>query len=367
MNRRQISGVVAVVLAVLGVPVLSFGQGPPVGPAPVAPVANPGPHVPVTVVVSLDGVAAKLLQGLQAPPGPPLPPPPGPAVFPGKKKGLLQKIREKKPLQTLVAKQLEALSQPVNLGGNLWLSLNLDEVVFQGFDFNLGTKQLTVPLAVHLEPMLVLSKTPPPPRPLPQFAFGKEMPPPAPGGTPLNIFLKIDPKMLPQVLPAETNENLVQYGIDCAKIGFSQQPGPGGPKVTVTVPLQKPVAAKLTIWFTPQVKKNVLTFLNPDCTVTLPDPAPKEADAIKLALQKVTQETIRALVISKFKSAAVDFSPHLKKLAGLPLAPAPGGPPPKVQAALTNLHVAALGVEDNHLVVRIGGVVAPGGIVIFAP
>src|SRR5262249_40897529 len=130
MSAPRIS-VCAMILGVLSLPAMGFGQGPapqpPPGfgpvPLPPAPVAAPGPYVPVTVVLSLDALNGKALQAL--PPAPLPPPPPGPGVFPGKKPGgLLDKIREKKPLQKLLAalgdkqevlKELEKISRPVNL------------------------------------------------------------------------------------------------------------------------------------------------------------------------------------------------------------------------------------------------------------
>src|SRR5690348_15840512 len=92
MRGQRIFGVVAV--CILAVPVVVFGQGQPAGPTPT-------PHVPVTVILSMDALKGKAMQEL---PPPPPPPPPGPGVLPGKKPGgLLQKIREKKPLQKLLA------------------------------------------------------------------------------------------------------------------------------------------------------------------------------------------------------------------------------------------------------------------------
>src|SRR5262249_35267647 len=157
------------ILCVFGMPAAGIAQPQP---APSL-VAAQGHYVPITVVLSLDAVGAKALQELQAPPpapapgvvpafaaqppaGGPQPPPPGTVqIFGGKKKGgLLDKIREKKPLQKLLAalggqqdlaKGLEKITQPVNIGNDLWLSLNLHEIVFIGVDIG-GVKDLTVHL-----------------------------------------------------------------------------------------------------------------------------------------------------------------------------------------------------------------------------
>jgi hypothetical protein len=340
-------------------PVLAWGQG-----TPPVPKAGPQHYVPVTVVLNLEGL--KILDFLPA-----VPPPPLPGFKP--KGGLLQKIRDKKPLQKLFAllaerkdlvKELDKLAQPVNVGDDLWLNLNLREVVFTGVDIDLGKKAATVHLAAQLAPVLVLTKDRPAPPALPQLTLNKDLPPPPPGGTPIDIVLKIDPPALPNILPPETKDELAKYGIDSADITFAQKSTGAAQKLIVSVPMQKPLPATLTVWFTPKVKENILTFIEPDCTVTVLKNKDKPDDSVQKTLTKLTQEAIRSLVTGRLKSAEVDFTPHIKKMANLPLGqPAEGGPA-KIHAPISNLRVENLGAENNHLVLHISGLVAKGGIVI---
>jgi hypothetical protein len=149
------------------------------------PAVKETPFVPVTLVLDLTAVKGKLFQ-----PGPAVPPPPGialapqpgpqpvvpaqpgPIFQPGPGK-LLDKIREKKPLQKIlgglaaglnVAQELEKLSNPVSLGDNLWLTMNLKEVVVQGVNVQ-GLNQAIIQLAARLEPTVVVSKDKPTPLP----------------------------------------------------------------------------------------------------------------------------------------------------------------------------------------------------------
>lgn len=391
IERKIIGGVVATLFLVSGLALAQVPGQPvfPPQPIPGQPVVVPQAHyVPITIVLSVDAVKAKVLQELNGPQNPagvvlppqgPVPsfqPPPNvqPPV-PEKRPlgGLLKKIMDKKPLQKLAALAdkkevmdvLDNISQPVNLDGDLWLSPNLQEIVLNEVNVQLP-KQVVFRLAVRMEPVIVLSKLKPAPMPLPQLSLGKNVPPPAFAGTPLNVFLHIDPKAVPQVLPPDAKNELDKYGIDPAQVTFSGQPTPQGQKLTVITPMQKPLAANLQVSFLPRIKDNVLSFIDPDCAITLFPPGKAEENSVQQTLQKLTQDTIRTLVANKMKTTTVDFAPHLKKLSNLPL----GQPnaPSKVQAVINNLHVADLGAtNNNHLVVRISGLVAKEGIVIYAP
>jgi hypothetical protein len=234
------------------------------------------------------------------------------------------------------------------------------EVAFSG-----GFQNMAAHLAVRMEPTIVLSKNRPAPMPLPQLTIGGVPPPPALNGTPMNFVLKLDPRALPQVLPDETMQELDKHGIDITKVTLTQQPGPGPARLIVTAPLQKPLPADVTVSFTPVLKNNVLTFAQPDCV--LATPAAKDDNPVQQTLFKLTQDTVRGLVVGKLKSAQIDLGPTLKQLANPPLGKHATPPPSKVLAPIANLRVDSLSAEANHLVVRISGTLAKEGIVVFAP
>ena len=74
---------------------------------------------------------------------------------------------------------------------------------------------------------------------------------------------------------------------------------------------------------------------------------------------------LRHLDPQPLEAALIRFVAVLGQALGQP--PAGNGPAPKVQAPIGSLRVEELGAEGNQLVLRISGVVAPGGIVIVAP
>jgi hypothetical protein len=402
-GRKGVLGL-AVFTALLLAFIPAQGQPPVELPAP-APQAS---YVPVTILLDLNAVKARIFQELPPAPGPvpvpfpqaqpvpafpvppgpvpggraqpapvqpvpgqPFPPPQEKGLFQGK---LLQKLKERKPLQKLmvllgerleVIQELEKISQPVSLGENLWLSLNLQEIVLQQAHVDGGLNRAVVGLAVRMEPTVVVSKEKPAVLPLPKFALGGPVLPPPPAGAPLDVRLRIDPQALPQVLPPEARLELAKYGIDCTKVTFSQEATPAGTRLVVTAPIEKPIPAGVKISFVPRIKDDVLTFEQPDAVVTATADG-KADNSFNQTLHKLTQDGIRTFVVSKLKTTRVDLGPHLKQIARPPLGQ-PAAAPGKVQATINSLRVAGVGAANNNLIVTVAGVVSKEGIVVYAP
>lgn len=374
MNQRQLITGLAALILVLCRLLVTYGQAQPLPPPAPIPAVQ---YVPVTVFLDLDAVAAKFLQG-QPPPGqvPPMPPPRFQGRRPIFRGGLLNRLRQRQPIRRLVAagiarrKEIGAalgkISEPVNVGDDRWLSLNIKEVVLRGADVQaLGPgARAVVALAVQMEPTIVLSKEKPAPMPLPKITLGKALPPPSPTGTPINFFLVVDPKSTPQVLGGDSKKELAKYGIDPTKVKFSQEVTKDKQKVILTVPMKKPLEANLKIWFSPKIKDNILSFVNPDCEVLPPSNAKKDEKSLNQTLQQFTRKAIRTFVLAEMKKETVDLRPHLKKLSKLPVNKAAAD---KVRAPISNLRVTGMAAQNNHLIVRIRGHVGRQGIVILAP
>lgn len=320
---------------------------------PAQPVLKSG-YVPVTVVVNL-GALQRML-----------PPPPANAGG-GPGGGILQRIRQRRPLLNLlsnlgdaekVLKQIEAFRGPIPIKEDVWLLMNVREIVPMGFQLQLPGNA-AFQLAAHIEPILIVSKEKPQPGPLPQVSVGKKIVPPSPVAAAFSSYVFLSPKALPAVMPEDVKKGLAKFEVDFAKAKVKRKIEGKSQRLTVTLPVRKPLEASVEISFVPKVEKNTIQFGKPDCKIVPIKKGKEKPDTLTL----LGLQGAAALIAGNMKTLKIDLAPHLDKVGGFP-----GGPAAqKLRVPIQRIEVVGMTAIANHLALELRGVIGRGGIVIVAP
>ncbi len=269
------------------------------------------------------------------------------------------------PDQFRLSRRVQKMNEPKRLGENLWLVLNIREVLVGGLHAEADGRHLALRLATRQEPVILLAQDRPPAPPLPRFAWPPALPAAPPAGVTLDFLLKLDPQSLPGLLPPEAHKEVAKYGLDIAQVKLRRLDGPGPERIQVTAPIQQPVQGLLKVAATPHLQDNVLTFLKPECTLETPAAPKGKEDSFAQALQNFSRNAVCTLAVAKLTAARVDFGPHLRKIQTL--AADQEATTGKFRAAIADLRVLGLAVRDDRLLVTIRGRLGPEGIRLLEP